>query len=108
MELALKLLSLSRKELSVKEAMEIIRGVSRLNEVAVQALALGEERGIIERDKDRLYILSPESFGSEVIKRECSASCRRCGKRITSCHYIVIEGEELGPFGSECVKFLSP
>lgn len=106
-ELALKLLSMAEGELSVKEAMEIIRSVSKLNEVALQALSLGEARGIVERRGDKIYVRAKEPLEHTIAKRECKDSCRRCGRKITLCHYILIEGEELGPYGSECIKFVS-
>ncbi len=106
-EQALQLLSLAKDELSVREAMDIIRGVSKLNEVVSQTLALGENRGIIKRENNRIFILSREPFSFNIVKRECSANCKRCGKRIKICHFVVIEGQESGPYGSDCIKFIS-
>ncbi len=106
-ELALRLLSLAEHELSVREAMDIIRSVSKLSEVASQTLALGENRGIIKRENNRIFILTREPFSFNIVKTECSANCIRCGKRIKICHFVVIEGQEAGPYGSKCIKFIS-
>ncbi len=106
-EQALRLLSLARGELSLKEAMEIIKSVSKLNEVAYQTLALGEARGIIKRDKKRIYILNEEPLNYRVLRKDCLSHCKRCGKRITKCHFIVVGEDNFGPYGSECIKFIS-
>lgn len=104
---ALLLLSSSkRREMTVKEAVEIIEMVTRDPEVIKHVLSEAEERGLIRREGKRVYIVEEVSSSHKPrIKRfDCDSSCRRCGVRIKNCFYIVIDDRELGPYGSECVQ----
>ena len=105
-ELALRLLTLAGRELSLKEAMEIIRSVSRLNEVAKLVLELGKSRGLIKREGSRITIITPAEKNWRIEKRSCESTCSRCGRRIKNCYYVVFPEGEVGPFGSECINFI--
>ncbi len=100
------LLGIKKKELTVKEAVEIIELVSRDPEAAKEVLKAAEEDGLLRRDGKKIYISTASSnFSRPRIKRlDCESSCRRCGTSIKNCFYIVLEDRELGPFGSECVN----
>jgi len=97
-----------RKDLSVKEAVEIIELVSKKPEFVKSVLKKAEEEGLIKREKFTVYVTSRASSEErlKVKKAMCIANCRKCGKSITSCYYLVILGKELGPYGSTCVKML--
>jgi hypothetical protein len=109
-EKGLKLLSaLKVRELSVKEATEILEIVTKVPEIIREILKEGEEKGLIRRETGRVYLMSSDEglgFESKIKKYECVSHCSRCGRRITSCYYLSIGDEELGPFGSDCVKKL--
>ncbi len=105
-EVALKLLTLAEGELSLREAMEIIKSVSRLNEVAKLVLELGESRGLIKKEVGRIKIIAPAEKSWRVERRSCESNCSRCGRRIKNCYYVVFPEGEVGPFGSECINFI--
>lgn len=106
---ALQLLRMRGKgEIPVKEAVEIISLVTSVPELVLAVLKEGERRGVVERKKNRLLLkFSDENFEFEppkVRKLECDANCTKCGRRITSCYFIIFEDDKLGPFGSKCIR----
>ncbi len=106
----LKLLSaLKGRELSIKEATEILEMVTMVPETIREILMEGEKKGLIRRETGRVYLMSSDEdlgFESKIKRYECVAHCSRCGRRITSCYYLFVDDEEFGPFGSDCVKKL--
>jgi hypothetical protein len=105
-ERALGLLGAAKdRELSVKEAVELIELVTkaRVKEVLEEA----EERGLIKREGRRITISDDITFEVPKIKKAaCDANCTRCGKAITSCYFISFMDDEIGPFGGGCIKKL--
>ncbi len=98
---ALELLKCAReRRLRVKEAIGIISMVTRLSE---RVLAEGVRRGVIRREGGEIVLLG-EPARARCRRRRCNAVCRRCGRRITLCHYLEAGGFELGPYGSECIR----
>lgn len=110
LEQALQLLSMLKgKEITIKEAVAIVELVTNVPELVKETLRKAEERGLIKREKRKLILKFSEAgfkFGSKIKKVKCESSCRRCGRKITSCYFIVLQDSELGPFGSECVRKL--
>lgn len=104
----LLLSALRSRELTLKEATEILEAVTRVPGIIREILAEGERRGLIKRRKGRISLLNPEelTFKRKIKKHKCLSRCSRCGRRITSCYFVVLGDEELGPFGCECVKKL--
>ncbi|MDP6612534.1 MAG: DUF5830 family protein, partial [Candidatus Hydrothermarchaeota archaeon] len=98
-EKGLKLLSaIKRMELSVKEATEILEIVTKVPEIIKEILKEGEKKGLIRREKGKVYLTSSDEglgFESKIKKYECVSHCSRCGRRITSCYYLSIGDEEL-------------
>lgn len=105
-EQALQLLGMLRgKEITVKEAIEVIELVTSVPELVKETLRRAEERGLIKREKNRIIISDAIEFNAKIRKVKCESNCRRCGRKITNCYFIVLDSE-LGPFGSECIKKL--
>lgn len=106
----LKLLSAVKgRDLSIKEATELLEMVTMVPEIIREILMEGEKKGLIRRERGRVYLMSSGEdmgFESKIKKYECVSHCSRCGRRITSCYYLLVDDEELGPFGSDCVKKL--
>jgi hypothetical protein len=100
------LLSSGKKSLTIKEAVELIELVTKDPELIREVLKKGVEQGSLERKETNVAISTGDTvFTKPRIRRfDCDSSCRRCGVKIKNCHYIIIEDEELGPFGSECVR----
>jgi len=105
---ALQLLSMLKgKEITVKEAVALIELVTSVPKLVKEILRTAEESGLIKREKYRMIISDAGiEFESKIKKTKCESTCRRCGRKITNCYFIVLQDSELGPFGSECVKKL--
>jgi hypothetical protein len=108
---ALQLLSMIKeKEVPVKEAVEVIELVTSVPELIRKTLERAEAEGLIKREKGKIVLkFSDETFefGYPRIKKiKCDDRCKRCGKKITSCYYLLLPDTEIGPFGSKCIKKL--
>ena len=105
-ERALGLLcAVKERELSVREAVELIELVTkaRVKEVLKEA----EERGIIKREGKRIVVSTDTEIEVPKIKTaQCDASCQRCGKAVTTCYFISFMDDEIGPFGGGCIQKL--
>ena len=95
-------------ELTLREIREILEGVTRVPGIIRTILHEGERRGLLRRQGNRVYIQDPGDleFKPAVRKYSCVSRCIRCGRRITTCHYLVIDDDEFGPYGCECVRRL--
>lgn len=110
-EKGLMLLSLvNSKELTLREARELLEGVTRVPRIIREILEEGERRGIIRREKGRIYLTALDDlewdFKPEVKRYNCTSRCNRCGRRITVCYYLILGDAEIGPYGCECIKKL--
>ncbi len=109
MEKGLLLLRMVRsRELTLREAREILEGVSRVPKIIREILEEGEKRGFLRRDGSRVYLEGPmePDFKPGIKKYGCQSRCIRCGRRITSCFYLVLDDDEFGPYGCECIRKL--
>lgn len=100
------LMAVKEKEITVREAVEIIELVTRGH--VKEVLKIAEERGVIKRSGKKITVISDgiELDSPEIKKAACAATCARCGKAITSCYFICFFDDELGPFGSGCIRKL--
>lgn len=105
-ERALGLLAaVKEKEISVKEAVELIELITKAH--VKEVLKTAEERGVITRDKKRVVISEGFEFEAPKIKKaSCESNCMRCGRVITSCYFICFFDDEIGPFGGGCIRKL--
>lgn len=96
------------RELTVRETTEILEAITKVPELIREILAEGERRGLIKRTKKKISLCSSEelTFEQGIKRYKCVSHCSRCGRSITSCYYVLLGDEELGPYGSECVKKL--
>ncbi|MEE8401650.1 MAG: DUF5830 family protein [Candidatus Hydrothermarchaeaceae archaeon] len=101
----LLLAAVTEKEISVREAVELIELVTKAH--VKEVLKAAEERGVITRNKKRIIIShDPELETPRIKKAQCEATCTRCGKAITACYFICFFDDEIGPFGGGCIKKL--
>lgn len=107
---ALQLLRLAERELSVKEAVAIIELVTSNQDTIREVLKTAEKDGVIKREKNKIILVekpAAQEFDYPAIKKvPCDDACKRCGRRISVCNYIILQDAEIGPLGSECVKKL--
>ncbi|MEE9474708.1 MAG: DUF5830 family protein [Candidatus Hydrothermarchaeaceae archaeon] len=99
------LAAVKEKEISVKEAVELIELITRVQ--VKEVLKAAEERGVITRNKKRVLISDDLEFEVPKIKNvKCESNCMRCGRAITSCYFISFFDDEIGPFGGGCIRKL--
>ena len=107
-ELALSLLAhLEHGELSVKEAMDRIELVTTVPEKQRAILDAAVERGVVEREGGTIIPVSTGQyvrFQRDVVVKEGDFSCRRCGADLSSGHFVNLDDQELGAFGSTCIR----
>ncbi|WP_251328343.1 DUF5830 family protein [Haloplanus pelagicus] len=106
-ELALDLLAnLERETLPLPDVVDRIETVTTDPTLVRRILDEAELRGLVDREDGRIRVRrgSYISFESEVVAREGDFDCRRCGATISTGHFVKFETDELGPFGSSCVR----
>ncbi|MFD1572400.1 DUF5830 family protein [Halorubrum laminariae] len=107
-ELAVELLAhLEREELTLSEAIDRIETVTTSPTLTREILDTAEKRGIVDRDGARLRVRrggTYVNYETQVVTREGSFDCRRCGAGITTGHFVRLDAGELGPFGSSCIR----
>ena len=105
----IQLLRLLDGEITVCEAVDILGLVTEVPELVRRILEKAEREGLISRFNGKIVIVerdtAEERYDCPSIKKiECEDWCRRCGRRITSCYYIILLDTEIGPLGSDCVR----
>lgn len=106
--LGLELLAhLEHGELSVKDAMDRIELVTTSPQLQREILDAAVRRGVVEREGGRVRPVvdgTYVSFDSDVVVRDGDFSCRRCGANISEGHFVQFDADEIGPFGSTCIR----
>lgn len=105
------LISASAKEMSLKDAVGLIELVTNVPELIRETLKIAEDKGLLEKKSNRFIIkrdaISDLTWPRPKVKRVlCVDNCKKCGRRIGVCNYIVMEDTTYGPFGSECLRKL--
>jgi hypothetical protein len=107
-ELGVELLAhLEHAELSVADAIDRIETVTTNPQLQREILDTAVMRGVLDREDG---LVRPRSqgtyvnFEADVIVREGSFSCERCGASLSTGHFVQFDGGELGPFGSTCIR----
>jgi len=107
-ELGVELLAnLEHEELSLAAAIDRIETVTTSPSLTREILDAAEKRGVIERENARLRVQrggTYVNYDSQVVTRDGSFECKRCGASITTGHFVRLDAGELGPFGSSCVR----
>lgn len=106
--LGLELLAhLEQGELSMKEVMDRVELVTRNPSLQREILDQATRRGIVEREAGAVrptargtYV----SFERDVVVREGEFTCQRCGAKLSTGHFVRFDADELGPFGSTCIR----
>lgn len=97
---------LEHDELSVAAALDRIEAIT--TEPAVQRAILdeAETRGLIERDGATVRPTGGTfvRFQRDVVQKEGEFTCQRCGASLSTGHFIELDGGEVGPYGSTCIR----
>ena len=107
-ELGVELLAAAAEEsLPLPEAVDRVETVTADPTVVREILDTAETRGVIEREgasvRSRVHGQTVE-FDRRVVRRKGDYDCRRCGKSLSTGHFVQFETGEVGPFGSSCVR----
>lgn len=107
-ELGVQLLAAAAEEsLPLPEAVDRVETVTSDPTVVREVLDTAETRGVIERDgasvRSRVRGQTIE-LDRNVVRRDGDYDCRRCGKSLSTGHFVQFETGEVGPFGSSCVR----
>lgn len=95
------------EELALPEAMDRIETITTDPTVSRDILDTAETRGIIERDGATIRTRTKGveiEFERQVVRRNGDYDCKRCGKGLSTGHFVQFETGEVGPFGSSCIK----
>jgi hypothetical protein len=106
-ELGVALLGvLEHEELPLSDAMDRVETVTEDPTLIREILDTAEKRGVIDREAGVLRVRSDDylTFEREVVTREGTFECRRCGSPLSTGHFIVFDAGEHGPFGSSCIR----
>ncbi|MDY6819377.1 MAG: DUF5830 family protein [Halobacteriales archaeon] len=106
-ELGVELLRHCEEEtLSIAEAVDRLEAITTDPHLTREILDTADRRGVIDRADGVLQTSSAAfvRFQSDVITKEGSFECRRCGAGLSTGHFIVFDAGELGPFGSSCIR----
>lgn len=106
-ELGVQLLErLEHTELSLAETIDRLETITSHPAVTREILETAETRGIIDREGDTVTPTDGQflRFQSEVITKEGEFTCRRCGTKLSTGHFMRLPAGEHGPFGSTCIR----
>jgi hypothetical protein len=107
-ELGVELLAAAAEEaLPLPEAVDRVETVTRDPTLVREVLDTAETRGVIEREEASVKsrVRGPTlELDRRVVRRDGDYDCRRCGKSLSTGHFLRFETGEIGPFGSSCVK----
>ena len=106
-ELGVTLLAhLEDESLSVAEAIDRLETITTDPYLTREILDTAELRGVIEREDGLIRTRSGSfvRFESQVVSRKGDFECRRCGSSLSTGYFIQFETDELGPFGSSCIR----
>lgn len=106
-ELGVQLLErLEHPELSLAEALDRIEAVTTVPATQRAILEEAEARGVVEREGDtvRPQGTAYVSFEADVVTKEGEFSCRRCGTGLSTGYFIRLDGGDVGPYGSTCIR----
>lgn len=106
-ELGVQLLErLEHPELSVAAALDRVEAVTGEPTIQREILEEAERRGVVEREGG---VLRPQSaayvsFDADVVEKEGDFDCERCGTGLSTGYFVRLDGGEVGPFGSSCIR----
>jgi len=107
-ELGVELLAhLEHGELSVKEALDRVELVTTTPSRQREILDAAVSRGVVDREAGTVRPATTGtyvSFESDVVVREGEFSCDRCSASISAGHFVQFDADEMGPFGSTCIR----
>lgn len=102
--------ALASGEPSVADVVDALEAVVDGPDAIREVLERAEAEGLIERDAATIRRgreLAPREHRGRIVRRDGEFSCRRCGRRVTTGHFLRVGETEVGPYGSTCVGKLT-
>jgi hypothetical protein len=106
-ELGCQLLArLEHEELSVAAVIDRIEEITTDPHLQRRILEEAADRGLIERDGGTVRPSGGTflRFEAEVVTKEGEFDCSRCGAGLSTGHFIRVDGGDIGPYGSTCIR----
>lgn len=92
---------------SMKDVVDRVEAVTTDPATTRQIIDSAVMRGVIDRDQGVVNTTmtgTGPSLDAAIVKRDVvDADCARCGQSISTGHFVVLESQELGPFGGTCI-----
>ncbi|MEZ3115046.1 DUF5830 family protein [Halobaculum sp. MBLA0147] len=98
---------LGDETLPLPDAVDRVETVTTDPALVREILDTADTRGVIDRDGAtvRRRTRGPTiALERRVVRREGDYDCRRCGKSLSTGHFVQFDTGEVGPFGSSCVR----
>lgn len=100
--------ALAPAEPSVADVVDVLEAVVDGPDAIRTVLDRAVSEGMIERDGAQIQLgrhVAPTDQRARVIRRDGEHECRRCGRTVNTGHFVRVgESEEIGPYGSTCVR----
>lgn len=95
-------------EPSVADAVDALEEVLGGTDAIRTALERAERAGLIERAGGRIRVPTthrePVDRGGAIVTREGDFRCVRCGRSVSTGYFLRVDGKEVGPYGSTCIR----
>lgn len=102
--------ALAPAEPSVADVVDALESVVDGPDEIRAVLARAEAEGVIAREPSRIRLgrpTAPTERRGRVVRREGEYRCRRCGRGVTTGHFLRVGSAEVGPYGSTCIRRLT-
>lgn len=99
--------ALAPAEPSIADVVDVLEAVVDSPDEIRTVLQRAEAAGHIERSAGTVVqaqsLQSPDRRAG-IVRREGDYSCRRCGRGVSTGHFLRVNESEIGPYGSTCIR----
>lgn len=92
---------------SVADIVDMLESVVAGPDAVREVLTEAEARDLIERDQARIRP-GPAHAGADrrdgIVTKHGEFTCRRCSRGVSTGYFIRLEAQEIGPYGSTCIR----
>ncbi len=95
-------------EISLADVMDRLETITAEPQLQRSIIEEAEQAGVLTVDRDTATVQTHShefvGFASDVITKEGSFTCRNCGRSLSTGYFIHLKPDEIGPFGSTCIR----
>ena len=99
---------LEEPELSLAEVMDRLETITAEPKHQRSIIEAAEQADVLTVDRETATVQTHSHtfvrYDSEVVAKAGSFTCRNCGRSLSTGYFINLEPDEIGPFGSTCVR----